>query len=820
MIAALSEITGQQQAIERVLKLKASFRKQCALLSGPGGSGVSWALNQIGMEWERRDGIALKATGAAISPKKPLLPWLTIASPVRSTLARSDILKSGAKEASKAIPLVGDAASYLVGEVLNYRKRKLARQTQMLGEKEQDLLFVIEAAANGKRLLLLLDQIANWDEESLALLELVVSPVLQDFYPSLANALIVVGTDEDMLPRCRSMMDKLPVSECKLKRLERKQLPAALKAFEFPMLGEQEQDLLYEATGGRLDLLHDFATFSRERGSWGRSSDRSAIYGQMVERRLRAIRGDLNAMESVLSAASFLGGTFSIEEIGCLTGFPIEDVQTTIRQAEEEKFLETTGGYLSFPSSALQQYFLSSRIANPSKYHAKFAECLRRMRAGEYEARFQHLLLAGQTDEALICYCLAFLDARRRRKPPVDPRTLQNTPFYEEYKSYLNLMQAAYREHDRDALAEGLAIVESIESFLSDPLIAERDYLEAQIRMKSHRLSDLERVVVLLRRWTSLKEPEPEIWSRLMQTLMVALSETNHYEEAAQLEESLTKYYGSRRRLDPWALYGLNCLRRQSECLHHLAPSRNRLENALAFFGPTSPGSLPRHPLQYYYTLTNLVANQIVSGMFAEASARSVELKQLLQNHSSFEFPNLEVAANNTVLATYLAGILPLSESIALIRELDDGKVEVGDRILIQNNLAVLLARAGESVEPTNILLAARKSLGGKTESDSYHRYFVTNNLAALLALSGNVDSSLELLGEVEGDLHLFYPAVRETLLRRHSMMFEALKAAPAIGIEKFDQFLSDHHPAQVGPQWAFYGRGFLFSDIQFWTSD
>jgi hypothetical protein len=51
-------------------------------------------------------------------------------------------------------------------------------------------------------------------------------------------------------------------------------------------------------------------------------------------------------------------------------------------------------------------------------------------------------------------------------------------------------------------------------------------------------------------------------------------------------------------------------------------------------------------------------------------------------------------------------------------------------------------------------------------------------------------------------------------------MMPEAYKKAQGIGTEKFDSFLKDLYGPQIGPQWKFYGRGFLLSDIQFWASD
>ena len=733
----LDEVTGQRAVIAQALKQQQLSRKECLIVSGPGGCGVSWTLNQIGIEWERRGGIALKATGADVTPPRTLLPWLTMASPARSTLARWEVLKESAAEASKAIPVVGEAAGYLVGEALNYRRKKLARQTQMLGEKEQDLLFVIETAAQGKRLLLLIDQLSNWDDESWSLLELIVSPLLHDFYPSLTNVLILMGANEEILPRCRVLVEKLPLLECRLERLQREHLSAALETFAFPPLGDQEMNLLYEATGARLDLLHDFGSLCSDFGAT-RLNGENDLYGRMIERRLRALKGNVAALDGLLTAASFLGNSFSAEEACCLTGYATDELQAILRLAEEERLLGIAGGYVSFPSVAMQQYFRSSRIGDPGKYHRKFAECLRRLRPGDYETRCQHLLLSGETNNALVCHCLASLDAHRHRRAPPEPNQLRVASEWGEFASYLESMLAAYAAHDRDAIEEALLILESIEAFLPDALIAERDYLEAQIRLKSHCISNFERAVTVLKRWISLQEAEPEIWSRIAQTLIVALAETDRYQEASQLEEALTKYYGARRTLDPWALYGLNCLRRRSECLHHLVPARNRLQNALAYFGPTTVGTLPRHPLQYYYTLTNLVSNLIANGSFAEATVRGAELKALVQGHVSFHWPSLEVAANNSVLAGYLAGVLSLPAATDLMRQMEECLDGIGDQILINNNLAVLLIHGGELAQAQQILAVAQRQLVEMADSDAYHRYFVTNNLAGLFALAGN----------------------------------------------------------------------------------
>ena len=815
----LNDVTAQCSVITQVLQRQQLLRKECLLVSGPAGCGVSWTLSQMGIEWERQGGISLKATGAAVAPPRKLLPWLTMGSPAQSTLARWEVLKQGAVNASTAIPVVGKAASYLVGELLNYRRKELARQTQVLGEKEQDLLFVIQTAAKGKRLLLLIDHISNWDDESWSLLELIVSPVLHNFYLSLKDVLVVIGTSEEFLPRCRVLVEKLPFVELRLQRLQREHLSVALETFTFPSLGDQEMDLLYEATGGRLDLLHDLGSLFRDVGEVSFSGG-DALYGQMIERRLRALKGEVSALEGLLTAAAFLGNSFSHEEASCLTGYAADELQRSLCLAKKEHLLDISGSRLAFPSVAMQQYFRASRISDPRKYHRKFAECLRRLRPGDYETRCQHLLLAGETTHVLVCHCLAALDARRRRRAPPNPHELYAIEGWSEFASYLEAMFAAYAANDRDSIEEGLSILESIETFLPDALIAERDYLEALFRLKSHRVSDFESAVIVLRRWSNLQEVESELWTRIAQTLIVALSETNRHQEAIQLEEALTKHYGARSTLDPWALYGINCLRRRSECLHHLLPARNRLQNALAYFGQATTGALPRHPLQYYYTLTNLISNLIANGSFVEASVRGAELEMLVQNHSSFVWPSLEVASNNLILANYFSGVLALPAATALMQTLKACRDEIGDQLLINNNFAVLLIHGGEFARAQQILTDTKQKLADISDSDPYHHYFVTNNLAGLFALSGNPTKATQMLSSAEQNLSRLYPAIRETLKQRHILMPKAFASAASIGMEKFDAFLKDNYEPQIGPQWAFYGRGFLLSDIQFWASD
>jgi hypothetical protein len=229
---------------------------------------------------------------------------------------------------------------------------------------------------------------------------------------------------------------------------------------------------------------------------------------------------------------------------------------------------------------------------------------------------------------------------------------------------------------------------------------------------------------------------------------------------------------------------------------------------------------VPRNPIQYYYTLTNLIGNQIARGQFSEANSRALELEELIHNFSALTWPMPEVAANNSILARYLAGIFDAATGADLLAKVFNESAEAGDRLLLQNNYAVLLILTDKITEAQALLNRAYTAILAGKEPDGYHRYFLGNNIAALLTLKGDLPAALKMVEECGTVLNQFYPAISATMARRHELLQQAMKEAPQLTSKAFDNVLFDRYPHQVGSQWAFYGRGFLLTDIQFWFGD
>jgi hypothetical protein len=816
----LEQINGQQHAIDAVLNRSSMAQKQVMVARGPLGSGTSWILDRCADAWQGLDKSALIARGESFARDRHLFPWLTLALPGAKHLARIQVLKDTVSQGSRAVPMIGSVTSYLVEEALDHRRRRLAREALLLTAQEQDLLFVIQASAHNKPLLLVLDHLDTWDEASWSLLALILSSKLDDLYTCLADAQILVGCSGEIPSRLRSLIPNNEFREFDIRLIERQEMPLATATFDFPSLTERDLDLLYAITNGRLDLLHDVARQLRQSDLKSVTSDWVEFYSGLVGRRMEALSIQTRSLENLLSAAAIIGESFTVSDIHCLTGSAMDELNAALGVAAGENLLSSIGDIAQFQSAELHRYFHRAGATNHGKYHAKFAECLRLMRPGDYENRVRHLLLAGDPENALTCYAQAVLAARRDHRHAQSPGELQKHPSWPSIESYLEGMQKAYDAYDSRRIADGLRMLESVETFVPEVLIAERDWLEANFLLLQHSVVSYERARISVERWQTLGNAEAELWSRLGQLLIVAQVMTNRIDEARRLEETLTSSYWNRRQVDSSALYDLNVLRRRSECLHQLPTAAQRLESALAYFGPSSAGDLPKHPVQYYYALNNLIGNQIASGLFDIAYSRALELEFLVRNYRSIPWPALEIAANNVLLARHLSGQASTSELATLIGELIKSSPESGDHMLLQNNQGVFSALAGKVTEAQSLFETLHKKLMADAEPDEYHCYFVGNNLAVLLALAGETKKAADLLAKHSGLLNRFYPGLRGTLLKRHPLVMDALSVATGLNASDFDRYIFEHHPPQVGPQWKFYGHMLLLSDVQFWSAD
>ncbi|MHB1262167.1 MAG: hypothetical protein ACYC2H_10695, partial [Thermoplasmatota archaeon] len=630
------------------------------------------------------------------------------------------------------------------------------------------------------------------------------------------EAVILVAAPADR-QRWQDAIDGRQTQTYELRRPGRGALPTTMAALGFTgLLPKPSADTLYEISDGRLDLLHELALHL----ATGRSGPLDAsLLDRILRQRLDELRKDAPTLNDFLEAAAILGTAFGSRDLKCLSGKSDEEFRDLVRLAADRGLLEATDPLVRFQGARLLAKILERGEPKRAQYHQKYAACLRAMRPGEYAYRARHALLGGSNDEALTCWALATLAAHRQQAPQPVLDGLGLTADWPTFQVYLSRMKAA-----QEAFMEGNAAVlhaelDAIEPFLPEALLAERDYLRAQMLLLSHNTGDFAKAADLLSTWMHLEKSEGELWSRIAQTLFVAHIELNRLDEANRLEKSLSAYYWVRRDIDPWALYGYNSLRRKSECLHQLPTATMRLNSAVTFFGPNG-AQTPRHPLEYYYSLNNLTANLIASGQHTEAVLRAAELDRLIEHPSPIEWPRIEVPTSNLVLAGFLNGQTSADEAVRTMRIILEGESGGGDRILMENNLAVYLLHAGLVEEAERVLESAHHALASDPVSDAYHQYLLANNRAGIMQATGRGHKAAAVFDAAQPLLERLYPAAQQVLKARHKLLKPAFDAADVSSMKDVESYLNRRHDEQVGPEWRFYGRGFLFSDIQFWTRD
>ena len=562
-LQTLEQINGQDHAIDAVLNCTTANRKQIIVVRGPLGAGTSWVLDRSAHAWQAAGKSSLVARGESFATDRRFFPWLTLALPGAKHLARVQLLKDTVSQGSRAVPIVGSVTSYLVEEALDHHRKRLAREALLITAQEQDLLYVIQASTQDKALLLALDHLNTWDEASWSLLALILSCKLDDLYPCLTGALILIGCSGEIPGRLRTLLQNVDFKEIDVRLIERQEMQFARATFDLPHLAERDMDLLFAITNGRLDLLHDVAQQVRDNGLKHVESNWVDFYSGLVQRRLESLTSQRPTLESLLSAAAIIGESFALSDIHCLTGSAMDELNAALRTAAGENLLSSLGDVARFQSTELHRYFHRAGANNHGQYHAKFAECLRLMRPGGYEDRLHHLVLASDMEGSLTCYAQAVLQARRDHRHIDTLDEFQKNPGWQGIQNYLRLMQEAYDAYDSRRVDDGLRIIESVETFLPEVLIAERDGLEAHFLLLHHSISSYEKARVAIERWRKLADKEAELWSRLAQLLMVAYVMTNRIDEARRLEETLTASYWNRRQVDPLAVYELNVLRRR-----------------------------------------------------------------------------------------------------------------------------------------------------------------------------------------------------------------------------------------------------------------
>lgn len=835
----LESLLGQAKLIGAIQNWLSEQPDQNKLLvlKGVSGTGKTFLTYKTTQLWENLsdENKSIRMQGDSSTIDRPLFPWVVGIEAARSSLNNKEKAVKGFSDASKGVPFAGDFLSYLIDLLANRKKDSVKNKLAFLNQQEQEVLLAINSYYRNSNLLLVADNFHYWDQFSIDLLNFILSGKLEQSFPFIQRMrVMIVITDDQITDSLRESIDKF-LSKHDHTILETETLKKESFEEAFHLLGgkgklnQKTQNLLFSLTGGHLELIKRLAAipiiseggdnpllpFDEQNFN---GNNQAAFVEKILITRLQLLGAEASHIIRLLEYASVIGFSFTYEEICCLIKDEQGKINEIISQAENAALINNDSSRNHFSHEIIRQFF-SARLGNKKyEYYRNFADCLRILRPSEYFERAGLLFEAGQVKEAITLYIVGSLKNIRTGLLVPSKTSSRIKEFAGEYDlaNYYAVMKKSYEGFLKGEYQVARKSLLSLEDIYSDVLVAEKYYLLSLCMGKSLDSADLLLAKNYLLEWEKLKNTESEVWIRIMLTLMSRHAHLNEYDQAALIERKVMSFLIKRIDYDADAEFGINILRRKASILHIGEIACKRTSESLAYFGHRDQLGIYRSPIQYFMALVNHSGNLIVGGGFSEANQTAQESLSLQKTYSEIVFPRIEVAVNNYIVSGFLSETLDAKKSIQLFDSLFKSIQNPNDRILLQNNYVVMNALSADVDGALSISNQLWKLLSNSSRKDEYYTYFVGVNRAVLFYMVYGQRKATELLDTLASKI----PSIPDKvfLAERHRIIRELFQKNKITDPVMWNRYILENRPSNLGPAWKFWGQGFLFTDMQFWS--
>jgi len=830
MIDSMKEILSLEssEAISSIISfLNSDQNKSTVILRGNSGTGKSFIARKLEERWKSSNekNQALYVTGDEALFERKYYPFVNALKRVKEDKTLTKHIHRGASELSKGIPFVGDFVSFLVDTIGNSKNSAQQESLRYLNDSEKVLVYDIESTFANSNLLLIVDNLQWMDDRSLYFLNLVLSDDLK-LYKSLQRVKVVLVITDNQEVIAQQEFDQVlshPISwAISIKSIQIDNYAEALKRFGF--VGTLDFLLLkslFSLTGGHLILIKRLSEYLQNEALsvsdlLEESNDsRDQFIENLLLYKLRDLGVKGESIYDLLECASVIGMSFKNEELVCLRNSKKEEIEELIQTSKDVSLIEE-GSKRSFTHEIIRRFFLNRLQSKRLSYYTSFAACLAKIRPGDYLTRARFLFDGGDIKSAMVQYVLASLKNTRDGVRTDEQTKKRLDSFCSDFKldDFYSAILSGYTLFLKGKYSETIQVLEKLEDHYPKQLLAEKYYLLSLCRIKTMTTADLRLAKSELSGWNELKNEEGELWTRMMTSLMIIEANLYDFNSARSTEKEISIYISNRMEYDSKAEYNLNVIRRISASTYSHEIACERTKKCVEFFTSQIQNSEPAFPFQLYYSLTNHSANLLAQGDYREAFEMSARALSIINEYKYTSFPEPQIPSNNYIISGVLSEEVPAADALKMFNVIPKYKEFAADEILIRNNYAIVMIHNNQIREG----LALLEEVYGTTKSrelDIYYSYVSGVNLASAYYIIGQEEKSRTLWGEL---LNLL-PNVpdREYLAKRHKLLQESLGK-----IEKnwktWDSYLLEQFPNTLGKAWSFYGRGFLFSDIQLWS--
>ncbi len=821
----LAGLLGQDVVARRLLKDLEDENTFLVRLTGGSGSGKSCIARQVATGWRDNGGDCVVAVGDdehAWQELFPLLSGLARTPPDWAGLAMTGgrtALQVG--ETVAGGPGVGTSIFDFLASAFRQRSERALRP---YSSSARDVILDLKRLARRRgRLLVICDNAHWWDVESLRLLVDVLSEPLRESIPQLRSitALLVDTAEEQAVvaPEVfQSLAKRCAKQTQRVSRCTRKEFPRVLEAFGGTAVPADVADDLFDVTNGHLKWAEQASRFKSAAGLPELGGFDTRIAGEIAADRFSSIGSHNPEVVELLSGAAILGLTCSERDLQCIAERPRTEVRALIAQAEAIGFVERNAERIAFSHDVIRSAVLCEQPASHmADLYLKLSECLAFLRPGDYEARAQALLQAGELELAREMVALGGVAQIRRGVPlaevlrRIDPRLSTDR----ELAAYLQTIADGYL-----AVAEGaFDVTPALRSQAPSETLAmaaERNYLSAICLLGLQTDSGRSEARGLLESWTTALADETELELRFLILLQQAQILSNMVDEARETETRIEQRLAKRAAFDTTAQAMIEVQNRRAGGIMAPEVAEDRIARSVRFFR-AGTGEYRRDQLELFRALTNLAAIEIRLDRNKKAYGHALEAERIVVDALDVE-NRPDVLASNLVLAGYRAGAIALPDAIEHQHLIVHSPQTSNDNFIQRCNLVsflLLASRDAEARSELNVLLSQVEA--GSDESPLV--YYSSALVVAAAALTGDVDEALRRHRELETFVDSLKWPTAAYLRRRQQLLEEALPHLdPSLPRAELDQLLIKSLPRQIGYAWSYYGRLIPCCELSFWT--
>ena len=733
----------------------------------------------------------------------PFLPFAQAANRVlKRKQASKPLLPSIVKDITQS-----DTAAAIVEDIVNERHFSAA-----LNQYETELLVQLECATSKGIPVFSFCGYPFFDSASQNLAALLASGLLNDDFPFLKNAkfLFLCETEDPSVAFQRiKQMEHTDIYLSDPQQGDMEEILAEISP-KLRLLPEDREKLFY-LSGGRLSVIDILSRYLASKGQTSIDGSAQEVVDATLTDRISHM-GELGTtLESVLEFAANIGSTFYIPLLKQVVDATTCDL--ALRKSDQEFFTKCGQDSGKFVCHEIWDFFYACPDENRKREIAYALErAIYYFDPYDYLTRAHYSEQAGNIRDACELYFFAYNSIIQEGLAPEADLENRITALSMQcgLQSYWDSLLQVYRAMDSLDYKSCVEILDNMDSSLTTRLLLLKEYLTGLCLHRLGNTLDHQRESMLsIQAATKYAcNIEEGIWCDCQMMLLSLLVNSNGDIYAARRICKELRYYYTQKNYAPFAQKGLYALKRKWSALYSVEIAAQKTEDSVSYFRNGL------YPSQYLMALNNHAANLIVLGDFAEAMKYLNEAIGALKKFQLVRV-NRMYLLNNYCLCAVLSEALSPADAYKKLLPIMDQR-EFGDwAIIFRLNCAIYMALAGEIDQAEENLRTLEKV--SLELCDDYYLFYVYANLAAVLYLQGRRTEAVSLLRENCLKPPLLFKATEKMYMEERSKRWISTMESVEIKDPKtFDTYLLDRHPPKT--QWAFVGRGFLYSDIQFWS--